>query len=152
MNRKLKLRSPESARHLEDAGELFILLDTPAEAFYTSEWIQEHFPIASWGRIDWDKVPNCLCKSWQEDDDLLIHFQDIVKVKKIKGYVTVTWFDASKMSIYLDIKVIFNYAEIIFQECWDTWIFSDRENWCLEVYHEGEICFGYSALTNDRRN
>jgi hypothetical protein len=29
---------------------------------------------------------------------------------------------------------------------WDTWILSPESRWCIEVYHEGEVCFGRRPL------
>lgn len=149
---KFHLIAPESARHLENAREVFQLLNTDAEARNTTDWIEKHFPIASWGRINWEQVPNCIRKYWHHQDDFLpLYFREIVDNEHLKGNVTISWTNALRMPIYLDIEIALKYAQTIFEEDWDTWIFSVESNWCLEVYHdEGEICFGYSALINER--
>ena len=81
MTRKYPPVYPEVLNYLRQEGETFNHLQPDSqEALTTAEWINK-FPIASWGRIDWSKVPNSSCKTWTNDSELLSAFKRILVEK-----------------------------------------------------------------------
>jgi len=44
--------------------------------------------------------------------------------------------------------VMKKYAEKIFQEDWETWICNEKDEWLIENYHDGEICWGKCIIRN----
>jgi hypothetical protein len=112
-----------------------------------SAWIEESFAVAWWGRIDWTLVPNCDQRYWNinQYSDLLATFKHLLLDHQLGNpIVIVTWTDASLLSLELSLSLVAQYAEWVFQEDWDTWIICLEQSWCIECYHEGELCFGYS--------
>ena len=146
MTRKDPPVYPEVLNYLRQEGETFNLLKPDSqEALTTAEWIN-NFPIASWGRIDWSKVPNSSCKTWTNDSELLSAFKRILVEskldEKLEISVIVLWGNALTPPLQINLNVLLKYANEIFYEDWDTWVYSESDNWLIEVYHEEEICFG----------
>ena len=87
-------RQPVNLRvtdYLIQAGETFNLLQTDSqEAIIASEWLEKNFPIASWGRIDWPKVPNSSCITWTDDSELLLAFQRILVESRLDNNLEIT--------------------------------------------------------------
>ena len=143
-------RQPVNLRvtdYLIQAGETFNLLQTDSqEAIIASEWLEKNFPIASWGRIDWPKVPNSSCITWTDDSELLLAFQRILVESKLDNNLEITviviWGNGLRPSLQISLDTFLKYANAMFEEDWDTWVYSESDNWLIEVYHEGEICFG----------
>jgi hypothetical protein len=143
---KLKPVNPSVVDYLAQVEESFELLKLDnQEAIKASEWLENNFPIASWGRIAWDKVPKSSCITWTDFSELLSAFQKLVTENKLEGSVIVLWTNASTLPLKINMDVLVKYAEPIFEEDWDTWVCSEENKWCIEVYHEGEICFGYTC-------
>ena len=143
-------RQPVNLRvtdYLIQAGETFNLLQTDSqEAIIASEWLEKNFPIASWGRIDWPKVPNSSCITWTDDSELLLAFQRILVESRLDNNLEITviviWANGLRPSLQISLNTFLKYANAMFEEDWDTWVYSESDNWLIEVYHEGEICFG----------
>lgn len=148
MNNKYKPFNPRVSKILKDNGEIFSIIELDADNYLSSSsWIKENFPILSWGRIDWSKVPNSLRVDFSDNSELESIFQSIVSKKGLSGEVNISWTNALLLPIEMDIKLASKYAEQIFEEDWDTWIYSRKDMWCIEVHHSGEICLGYSIFT-----
>ena len=147
-------RQPVNLRvtdYLIQAGETFNLLQTDSqEAIIASEWLEKNFPIASWGRIDWPKVPNSSCITWTDDSELLLAFQRILVESRLDNNLEITviviWGNGLRPSLQISLDTFLKYANAMFEEDWDTWVYSESDNWLIEVYHEGEICFGRYIL------
>ena len=143
-------RQPVNLRvtdYLIQAGETFNLLQTDSqEAIIASEWLEKNFPIASWGRIDWPKVPNSSCITWTDDSELLLAFQRILVESRLDNNLEITviviWANGLRPSLQISLNTFLKYANAMFEEDWDTWVYSESDNWLIEVYHEEEICFG----------
>lgn len=147
---KLKPINPSVVNVLKQAGEKFTLLDIDSqENIFACEWLETNFPFVSWGRIDWNSVPNSLCLSWDNTDELVSSFEKIVMENKLKNSLTVVWTNALRPSLKIDMKVMLKYAEAIFEEDWDTWVYSEKDNWCIEIFHDGDICFGHNFISKD---
>jgi hypothetical protein len=148
MDKIYQPKKPLIYETLDKNGEEFSLVELDSSNFLTSsDWLNKKFPTCSWGRINWEAVPNSLCTSFLNDLEVKYLFDILVRDRKLSGKVNVSWTNALTLPIEIDILVVSKYAEKIFEEDWDTWIYSEQHNWCIEVYHGGEICFGYSSRT-----
>ena len=131
----------EIVNDFQASGEVFELLNTQ-ENIESTQWLENNFPIASWGRIDWSKMPESLCIRYGDDSKLVIAFEKIVEEKQLKGSLVIFWTNARTLPIKISMEVLRKYAEDIFYEEPDTWICNEQDGWCIEHYHDGEICFG----------
>lgn len=108
-----------------------------------THWIAENFPIAWWGRIDWSLVPDRVEKTWHNYHDLAATFRQLIVDEQLGDTNAIaTWNDASSLSLELNLGAVARHAELVFQASWDTWIVCPDQSWCIECYHEGEICLG----------
>ena len=142
--RKQDFIIPGVVKILKDRQENYeVLLPETEKNKALISWFENHFPIASWGRIEWEKVKGKTCYAWQDDSELLKNLEKICRGNQLKKQaVFITWNNALRASLYLRMDLVCNYALEIFQEDFDTWIICLDEGWCIEIYHEGEICFG----------
>lgn len=139
--------NPSVVNYLRQAGEAFKLLKLDSqEAITASEWLENNFPIASWGRIAWNEVPKSSCLTWTNASELLSAFKRIVVENKLEGSVIVLWTNALKPPLKANLDILLKYAKAIFEEDWDTWVYSEEDKWCIEVFHDGEIFFGYTCM------
>jgi hypothetical protein len=146
MNKKYHPKKPLICEAIEKNGDDFSLIELDDNNYLTSsDWLEEKFPTCSWGRINWEAVPNSLCISFSNNLEVIQLFDTLINDRKLSGKVNVSWTNALTMPIEIDILLVSKYANEIFEEDWDTWIYSEQDNWCVEVYHSGEICFGYSS-------
>ena len=136
----------EELRRAEEDFELLSIQDTAAN----TEWLENNFPIASVGRINWKKVPESICIKYFGDSELLSAFKEIVAQQQLEGDLTVSWTNARTRPIKMNMKVLKKYAEEIFQEDWETWICNERDEWLIENHHDGEICFGRCIVNNEQ--
>lgn len=58
--------------------------------------------------------------------------------------VFITW--DGQVVLELKLSALAEAGDIAFCMSWDTWIFSPLYGWCIECYHERELCFGYSPI------
>jgi hypothetical protein len=136
--------TPSVVEKLIQGEEQYKLLDIQAGILNT-EWLENNFPIASWGRINWNQVPNSFCEIWDTNSDLSLKFNNLLLKKNLKGSVVVSWGNAIKLPIEIDVNTVLKYAISFFEEDFDIWLCSETNGWCIEIYHEGEICFGYTS-------
>ena len=98
MNNFLKPINPSVVDYLIQAQEEFTLLPVDSqEAIVASEWLENNFPIASWGRIAWNEVTESYCATWNNNSDLITTFEKIILENQLKGDVTVLWTNALKL-------------------------------------------------------
>ena len=150
MTNRYKPQTPSIVEELRRAGEDFVL-SSIKDAAANTEWIENNFPIVSWGRVNWEKVPNSMCIKYYDDYDLLLSaFEKIVAQQQLEDNqnLIVSWTNAVRLPILIDMEVLRKYAESIFAEDWETWICNERDGWLIENYHDGEICFGKCVKTN----
>lgn len=141
MNNRYKPLIPSIVEELRESEEDFKLL-TIQDTTANTEWLKNNFPIASAGRINWEKVPESMCIKYFGDLELLSAFEKIVAQQQLEGNLIVSWTNARTRPIKVSMEVLKKYAEEIFAEDWETWICNEQDKWLIENYHEGEICFG----------
>lgn len=145
MSNQHKPFEPSVAKIIAHNGDNFSLIGIDSNNYLiASDWIENKFPVFSWGRINWSNVPNSICISYSDDSETTNLFESITHDHKLSGKVIVSWSNALRLPIEIDILLVLKYAKQFFEEDWDTWIYSEQYNWCIEAHHSGEICFGYS--------
>jgi hypothetical protein len=129
---------------LNTAHEEYTLLSANEYAAVVDNWWQQSFPFASWGRVLWEEVPNSVCIAWSEKWNDLVHsFQTLCSEQKLLNpTVVIVWSNALKPALSTSLDAVRRHAAVIFEADFDTWIICQTDRWCIEVYHEGELCFG----------
>ncbi len=118
--------------------------DTAAHRL-VDEWLRTRFPIARWGRIDWAGVPGSTRATWDFPADAGEEITRIVaSLPPAEGDVHFVWSNALRPIARLPRSVLASDVSPLLELDWDTWILALDEGWCIEVYHEGEVCFGFS--------
>jgi len=112
-----------------------------AEADAIADWIEASFPF-NYTQIDWSKVPGHTCLKWHDEDLLSSSIAALTSHVAADTIVVVTWSDASRPSLELRLCDALEVGAALFEGGDDTWILSERENWCVEVHHEGTLCLG----------
>jgi hypothetical protein len=111
--------------------------------------MENSFPIAHWGRIFWENVPKSdrlKCKSFAESVEAIKYLTE--KHELNDSLVTVCWTNLLTPNLEIHLKVMLKYAEEVLAVDFDTWIICPEKEWCIEIYHEGEVCFGYAPFKN----
>lgn len=141
-------------QQLSEKQELLAQLDTESAPYQliwadspTTEqplhWLTQNFPIAWWGRIDWRLMPDPIEDRWLDYPDLANKFRRLMLEQQLfDPTVLVTWSDASSLSLSLNLSTVARHAELVFQASWDTWVICTNPSWCIECYHEDDLCFG----------
>jgi len=110
-------------------------------------WFESNFPITEWGRVDWAKVRGCLCSRWEDLSEASEQINLLVSQQgSTLGWSYILWSDATKPMIRVPETVLRAEMTPLLEVDWDTWILNPESRWCIEVYHEGEVCFGRRAL------
>jgi hypothetical protein len=113
------------------------------------EHLEKQYPIASWGRVEWDKVDKAIIYNTENHDEEVNAIKKICENCNLKGSIFILWCDISKPCLSMDLSTALKYISDIIAEDWDTWILNLEDKWCIEVYHEGEVCFGYANNLED---
>ena len=108
-------------------------------------WWQDEFPIATWGRVLWNAVPHSECSNWARAADAAETLRELCSNHKLgNSQVVVVWSNATQPCLELSLETVLLHAEPIIDADFDTWIICRAGGWCIEIYHEGELCFGYT--------
>lgn len=150
MNNSHKFIEPSVTNYLIQAQEEFtLLMPDSEEGIAASEWLESNFPIVSWGRIDWNAVRESSLKTWDDFPELLSTFEKLVSENisknKLSNSVVVLWGNASTPGLRIKLSVFLKHLEAMLEEYSEAWVYSEEDKWCIEVYHEGEICFGSAS-------
>ncbi len=129
----------------ENEHDFTVVLEKDMEDIYLN-WLKNEFTIMPWGRIDWSKVYKKTCLTWLNNEELVLSFLRLCSSKQLKmtTEVFLVWGNAIQPSFIIPLKKVCNYAGFIFEQDFDTWLICKDEGWVIEIYHEGEICFGES--------
>jgi hypothetical protein len=121
---------------------------TVVEQTHIDHWWTQHFPFASWGRIQWSAVPYHVCLEWTAKwNDLVDKFHALCDAEVLENPdVIIIWSNALRPALACNLNVVRDHAAIVFEMDFDTWLLCPSQAWCIEVYHEGELCFGKAVL------
>lgn len=97
------------------------------------------YPITKWGVIDWSAVDNKFIVGKIGD------IKHIIETHKPNADYTIyiLWNDSSLPSIKSDLDNILNVIDDITAVSFDTWIYSEKEKYVIEFYHDGKITIGF---------
>jgi hypothetical protein len=140
----------EIIQTLDKAQEQYVVLSSE-ETDNTTAWLEQAFPIATWGQILWPQVTQKSCHTWQNKwQDLPQILTKICDTHDLHNpEVIIVWTNALKPALRMSLDAVRRHTRSIVEMDFDTWMICPREGWCIEVYHEGEICFG-KVLSQDR--
>jgi len=126
-----------------DGGDVDVLPPEDAEHVARQSRLEAAFPFAPWGRIDWPRVPGAAIVRTEDPDRLVEQIRTWVREIGDGGErVGVMWSDGLMPMLVIPISAAANHAEEIVMVAWDAWIFPEDARWCIEHYHEGELCLG----------
>lgn len=132
---------PDIVNYLRQSEEQFELLSSQDNS-ENADWLEDNFPITFAGRIDWEKVSTAWCLNWSEDPERLSAFERIAKDKQLEGNITIAWGNGLMLPIQIDMEVLKRHSTKIFEEDMDIWICNEQDRWCIELHHDGQVCFG----------
>lgn len=118
-------------------------IDNPHQADVLFSKLEAMFPFTSWGRIDWEKVPQ---KIIIQNSDTIIPLLEKHK-KDIYAPVYIMWDDANVPIIKSSIKPIIQNIEHVTAVSFDTWILCPTEGWVIEFFHDGKVTLGFRPVT-----
>ena len=143
MSKRPRMFTPLFLQENQETQSLFTILNEGEEEFQVaSEWLESKMPIAPQGRISWEIISDKVCSTWSSPSSLVTTLNSIVIEEKLCGDVFVLWTNTLKKPVKASLTVVLSHLEKIVNEDWDTWICSITNDWCVEVFHDGEICFG----------
>jgi hypothetical protein len=141
---------PETIREVLDEfdamNEAYRLIIDQSHEQSVMQWFTDLYPFVSWGvgRISWPDIPASVCRNWSDHPEQLPKFLREITVRErlADAVVFVIWITSSRPILETTLAVVQRHAAAIFDADLDTWIVCQSDGWCIEVYHEGEICFG----------
>ena len=117
----------------------------PNEEHPDLRWWQDAFPMATWGRVLWNAVPRSECRHWTHAADAAETLSELGSNKDLGNRpVVVVWSNATQPCLELSFETVLQHVVPIIDADFDTWIICRAGGWCIELYHEGELCFGYA--------
>jgi hypothetical protein len=111
------------------------------------EWLEGTFPVESWGRVGWNRVENADCRQWATWDDMIRTYGDLLdRMQQDLGQpdapVLLIWSNAARPILRVPFAALRVCGAEILDEDSDVWILCPSQGWCIEKYHEGELCYG----------
>lgn len=127
----------------------------------------KHFPMATWGRIDWRKIKRKFSINSEENLLLKINCNDIAYLNNIYrrqliksedslisilktnnksnlNDIFILWFDASMPIIKCNLmKILENIYDVVTVSS-DTWLYCPLEGWVIELDHNGNSTLGFA--------
>jgi len=113
--------------------------------FYSDvwNWICDNFPVAEWGKINWDFVEHKNKLAWTEPDKIPELFEKFVsKYNLTDDMVTIIWSNSERPAIDMSLDDAKMVIQDIFDEDWDTWMVPKERKWCIECHHTGSLTIG----------
>jgi len=136
------------AEALRQAGISFeVLTKGGREESSAVEWLERRFPIEPWGRVNWNRVKDAYCKPWATWEEMNDAYEDLlVELEKQMGHTDASlfliWSNAARPILRVPFAALRECGAAILDEDSDVWILCPAEGWCIEKYHEGELCYG----------
>lgn len=112
----------------------------------SSDWIIQHFPVVSWGRLDWPHIEGSLCLEEFGPEPSADWLTRVLQAQHIDNnvWVTVLWSNGAAPSLRLRLQDAIAHLEDLSAKSFDMWLYDESDNWIVEHYHEGEWCWGRS--------
>ncbi|PZO39867.1 MAG: hypothetical protein DCF19_13360 [Pseudanabaena frigida] len=148
-----KLAEFRTRSQLEAAQKLLIELGIPLESCdiflpktpdcdRLETWLSKSFPW-SFGQINWTQVKGSICLNWHSYDEVDSIFHQLCQSQQLgNSVINAMWFSAHHPVLEMQMELVRASLTKILVEDWDTWVFDPAAGWCIEIYHEGSICYG----------
>lgn len=128
-------------KSLEASGDEYRLLSAEEDERLTN-WIETSFGT-SWFRVRWSDVPGHECREWLEWRDRVGSVEQLIDERALGNpTVCIVWSNLLTPRLEISLDVARRHSGLIFAADFDTWIICETDQWLIEVYHEGEACFG----------
>lgn len=130
---------------LEDADFWFEVLHAEESSSIDAiRWLKR-FPIEPWGRIRWSAVPDAACQQWADQAELLALLRGLTHdlPRDPETEIFIVWSNAARPLVRAPFACLGDCGEAILDADFDVWILCPQYHWCIEKYHEGELCYGY---------
>jgi hypothetical protein len=123
-----------------------VLSNDSSGASHAVAWLKK-FPIEPWGRIGWNGVEAADCRQWSSWESMLQTFRDLLDLvrqdpRDADAPILLIWFSATLPILRVPFAALETCGAEILDEDFDVWILCPSRGWCIENYHEGELCFG----------
>ena len=119
-----------------------LILDDLEDEFSSRGWVYRNYTFHLWARINQEGLNGCCVLNINNYQGCTEIVKDLISKNKFSAdYVYIFWTDADRPLLKVKFKDFINYAYEIFEEDWDTWVFSPENNWCIEYHHDGELSF-----------
>src|SRR5690606_34111997 len=111
------------------------------------EWMENAFPIQPWGRVNWSGVKHARCRSsktWEEMRQAYEALLDQVEAERREpsAPILLVWSNAARPVLRVPFAALRACGAEILDADFDVWLICPTEGWCIEKYHEGELCYG----------
>lgn len=112
-----------------------------------NEWVENNFPFESFGKINWQKVKSSKCYSWYEWEEMCSTLSVITKElnENPTSSVFLVWADVSLPLFEINFESLKSVGGAIMDTDFDVWFICPSKSWCIEKYHEGSLCYGWSG-------
>ncbi|SFL91144.1 CDI toxin immunity protein [Marinobacter zhejiangensis] len=102
------------------------------------EWVRDHFPVTSWGGIDWTLATRKIQFNWESEEQRPQLLKEIIKIAGLDDEpVVVIWSNADRPAVLMPLADVESVASSLFDQDFDTWIISKTSRWCIESHHNG---------------
>lgn len=143
---KQKKKEEEEKRQITELLEVFpnkenLVVLRKEEWLKMEDTLIQSFPVASWGRIDWDKIDNKI--ELRSNDYIMI--ESILKEKGLNILEPVYFFFGDGPSPWLKTSLlkIFESLEDITWYKGDRYIYCDSPKFIIEFFHDDKITIGW---------
>lgn len=139
----------ELARSLAQQGVGARLLSADcSESDEISAWLEASFPMAAWGKIDWEKVSDSHSLEWRSPEEVLKAFRymynalGLERSMKSETIIFVIWSNALDPILVLQWDGFIAHKEEVLRADSTLWVICKEKNWCMEKNGVGTFSFG----------
>jgi hypothetical protein len=115
-------------------------------------WLEQAFSIEPWGRVAWSRVEQADCRPYATWGDMIRIFGELLDrvhpgQSPPDAPILVVWSNAARPGLRVPFAALRACGAEILDEDFDVWILCPAQGWCIENYHDGELCFGRVAAS-----
>ena len=133
---------------LKTNKESYLLLEPYSEEKeQESNWFGTYFPAGSW-RLKWEEFPNSICYECEDTIEEVHIIKEFCKDFPANDQITIFWNNRCDPTLIMDLEIALKYADSLIEDSGlsDLWFLNKTRKRCIEVYHGGELCTGYSPI------
>lgn len=115
------------------------------ESYKILDIFKKMYPIAFWGKVDWEKVENKIEVGYDEREIMPAFYRLLGSGANVIVYIL--WNDASYPIIKTTLEKIIPCYEDVVSVSFETFIFNPETGFILEIVNSGLITMGVIAKT-----